>query len=188
MIYGEKMSGNLKELLERLEKADPNASESIVNLIESHIEHVGWANNMISGFTKLVAQFTGMEEYDASDIQPFIFECKTGKAIVDELNDWITERQMGKYKKAKAKPGMTKLIIMHPAGSEGWEPELSFLCADGDGYEGFEAGCSFTSIKECINWAKGEQKKENFNKGNKPDTKLLVEIYVPITKQAIKLR
>lgn len=95
-----------------------------------------------------------------------------------------------KYKKAKYRQGMTKLIITQPAGlKEGfWEAELSFLCASGNGYEGWSAGSSFTSIDDCIKWAQEELNKEqNYNVSGKPDTEIKVEIYRPVEHKAISL-
>lgn len=99
-------------------------------------------------------------------------------------------RYLDKYKKVKHRAGMTKLIITQPAGlkENNWDAELLFLCADGEGYEGHGADCSFASIDECINWAREElNKKMNYNVFGKPDKEIRVEIYKPIECKNISL-
>ena len=104
------------------------------------------------------------------------------------LEAYVREKMLEKYKKVKYRARMTRLVIMQPAGTRSgmWESEL--LWWENGGWAGYTSNNSFASIDECINWAKNElSQKQNYNKFNKPDEEILVEIYKPVEYKRITI-
>lgn len=86
------MKEDLKELLERLEKADPDSFQNLIDIIESHIENTEKLNMILMAIPKFIAQRTGEDEREILDIQPDILSCDTPDEVCEQINKWMVKK------------------------------------------------------------------------------------------------
>ena len=82
----------MKELLERLEKADPDSYRDVTDLIEKHIQNTEKLNMLLGAIPKFIAQRTGEDESKAREIIPDILSCDTSDEVCEELNKWMVKK------------------------------------------------------------------------------------------------
>lgn len=87
------MTKDLKELLERLEKADPDSFQDITDIIERHAENTEKLNMILDAIPKFIAQQTGEDESDAGEITPDILSCDTPDEVCDIINKWMVKNE-----------------------------------------------------------------------------------------------
>lgn len=83
------MGKDLKELLERLEKADPDSFQDFTDIIERHTKNTEKLNMLLGAIPKLIAQQTGENEREALNIQPDLLSCDTPDEVCEVINKWI---------------------------------------------------------------------------------------------------
>jgi len=83
------MKKGLKELLERLEKADPDSFQDITDIIERHTENTEKLNMILDAIPKFIAKRTGEDESGAREIIPDILGCDTPDEVCDIIVEWI---------------------------------------------------------------------------------------------------
>ena len=86
------MSKDLKELFERLEKADPDSFQDLTDIIERHTENTEKLNMILDVIPKLIAQQTGEDESNAGEIIPDIMSCDTPDEVCKEINKWMVKK------------------------------------------------------------------------------------------------
>lgn len=87
------MIEGLKELLERLEKADPDSFQNLTDLIERHIKNAENLNMILDVIPHFISLQTGEEEGDARNIIPYIMESSTPEEVCKVINGWIKESE-----------------------------------------------------------------------------------------------
>lgn len=83
----------MKELLERLEKADPDSYRDVTDLIEKYIQNTEKLNMLLDAIPKFIAQRTGEDESEAREIIPDILSCDTPDEVCEELNKWMVKNR-----------------------------------------------------------------------------------------------
>lgn len=84
-----KMKKDLKELLEQLEKADPDSYQDLIDILERHTENTEKLNMLLDAIPKFISQRTGEDESDVREITPDILNCDTPDEVCDVINKWI---------------------------------------------------------------------------------------------------
>ena len=87
------MKEDIKELLERLEKADPDSFQSLMDIAERLIENAEKLNMLLDAIPKFIAQRTGEDESEASEIIPDLLSCDTSDEVCKELNKWMIKNE-----------------------------------------------------------------------------------------------
>lgn len=87
------MKKNLKELLEQLEKAEPDSFQDLTDIIERHTENTEKLNMLLDAVPKFIAQRTGEDESDVREITPDILGCATPDEVCETLNKWMVKKQ-----------------------------------------------------------------------------------------------
>lgn len=93
------MKVDLKEMLERLEKASPDSFQDLTDIIERHTENVEKLNMILDAIPKLIAQRTGENEKEALNIIPDILSCDTPDEVCAVINKWMVETDLTKEEK-----------------------------------------------------------------------------------------
>lgn len=83
------MKRDLKKLLERLEKIDPDSFQDLTDIIERHTENTEKLNMILDAIPKLITQRTGENEKEGLNIIPDILSCDTPDEVCEVINKWI---------------------------------------------------------------------------------------------------
>jgi len=83
------MNEELKELLEKLEKADPDSFQNLTDILKTNIENAEKLNMLLDAIPKFIAQQTGEDERVAGEITPDILSCNTPDEVCEIINKWI---------------------------------------------------------------------------------------------------
>ena len=83
----------MKELLERLEKADPDSFRNLKDIIETHTIFTEKLNMLLDAIPKFIALQTGEDESEVRDIIPKIMDCNTPDEVCDIIIKWIKESE-----------------------------------------------------------------------------------------------
>lgn len=86
------MKKDLKELLERLEKAEPDSFQDLTDMIERHTINTEKLNMLLMAIPKFIAQRTGEDEREILEIQTDILNCDTPDEVCEELNKWMLKK------------------------------------------------------------------------------------------------
>lgn len=92
--YKEKQeTPDIKEVLGRLEKMDPDSFQDLADIIERHIENTEKLNMLLDAIPKFLDQQTGEDEKEGVNIIPDILSCDTSDEVCDVISKWIKKNE-----------------------------------------------------------------------------------------------
>lgn len=83
------MKEKIIELLERLEKIDPDFFENFKDMLEIHTQNAEKLEMLIRTIPKMVARLTDEPEDAVIELTPDILGCNTAEEICDLITNWL---------------------------------------------------------------------------------------------------